>query len=100
VIRASVWLNLDGHARDRIHILCRWLNERLPCPPFRRSRWSERAVCWFRSDAFWMIRRTWAIALVLRQQGQAVRVLRSDWPGRILYRDTFQVVAEPDALFR
>lgn len=90
---------LDGHARDRLRILFRWLNEALPCPPFsarlKRRAWRPEAVCWFRDDALWMIRRTWAIALILRQHGRPVRVLRSEAPGRILYEDGFQVVAEP-----
>ena len=88
---------LDGYARDRLRMLFTWFNRALPIPPFRRSGWSERARCWFRAKAVWMLRRAWDIALILREHGRPVRVLHREAPGRVLYRDSYQVVAVPEA---
>lgn len=38
--------------------------------------------------------RMWEIALVLREHGVPVRMLRSKNPGKVLYEDPYQIVVE------
>lgn len=76
-----------------------WLNEHLPVPPFRAmersGKWTERAVCWFRPEAKEAIGRVWDVVAILKEHGTPVRLLATDRPGRILFEDSFQIVAEP-----
>lgn len=75
-----------------------WFGTHLPCPPFsvkqRKRKWTADAVCWFRSGAREPIERIWDIVAVLRERDLPVRLLTSDRPGRIVYHDRFQIVAE------
>ena len=75
-----------------------WLNENLPCPPFKENqesgKWTSDAVSWFRDDAKDLITRMWEIVAVLKEHGVPVRVLKTDNPGKIVYSDKYQVVAE------
>ena len=75
-----------------------WFNEHLPCPPFGRKRksgeWSHDAVSWFRDDAGEPLRRMWDLVAILREHGIPVRLVTTDQPGTIVYRDRYQVVAE------
>ena len=75
-----------------------WFNEYLPCPPFaaklRSGEWTRNAVAWFRDDAGEPLRRAWDLVHLLRENGVPVRLVASGRPGRIVYRDRYQVVAE------
>jgi hypothetical protein len=75
-----------------------WLNENLPCPPFqeklRSGDWTREAVCWFKPGAGEPLGRIWDIVAVLREHGTPVRMVTARNPGRIVYEDRFQVVAE------
>jgi hypothetical protein len=75
-----------------------WLNQHLPCPPFNdnlgRGVWTHNAVAWFRPEAKEPIARMWDLIAILKENGVAVQFFRSQWPGVIVYRDDFQVVAE------
>jgi hypothetical protein len=75
-----------------------WFNEYLPCPPFgaklRSGEWTPDAVAWFRDDARAFVRRIWDLVALLRENGASVRLLRDARPGRIVYEDRYQVVAE------
>lgn len=54
-----------------------------------------RAVAWFRESAVEMIERAAGYLEILDSHGVAWEVVRSTDPGRILYGDLHQVVAEP-----
>lgn len=75
-----------------------WFNEHLPCPPFqsklRTGEWTTEAVAWFRDDADESLRRIWDLVHLLRENGVPVRLVTADRPGKIVYRDKYQVVAE------
>ncbi len=75
-----------------------WFNEHLPCPPFsskiRSGEWTPEAVSWFRDDAGEPLKRIWDIVALLEEHDVKVRIVRTDRPGKIVYRDRFQVVAE------
>lgn len=71
-----------------------WFNTHLPCPPFSDGRWSRDAVSWFRDTASEPLSRMWDVVALLKQHDIPVRVVRTKNPGRIVYEDDFQVVAE------
>ncbi|HEY2414591.1 MAG TPA: hypothetical protein VGI40_20255 [Pirellulaceae bacterium] len=86
---------LEPHEADWLEQIYDWFNTELPCPPFRRRRFSTDAVTWFRSSAIRFITRMWEFAALLRDHGRPVRLLKTDHPGFICYEDPYQVVAEP-----
>lgn len=87
--------HLPPSASERMEQLYDWFNAELPCPPFSSGKFPVDAVCWFRPSAVRFIQRMWDFANLLREQGQPVRVLKTDKPGRIVYRDEYQVLAVP-----
>jgi hypothetical protein len=76
----------------------KWFNRHLPCPPFgeklRSGEWAEEAVAWFRDDAGEPLKRMWELVAILEEHGTPVRLVRSERPGKIVYSDRFQIVAE------
>lgn len=84
-------------ANERLEEFYTWFNAHLPCPPYSRGEFSADAICWFRPAASRCIQRMWDFAALLREFGQRVRVLETERPGKILYRDRYQVVAVPRA---
>ncbi|QEH39182.1 hypothetical protein OJF2_77940 [Aquisphaera giovannonii] len=83
---------------ERLEAIYDWFNEHLPCPPFRgklrSGEWTRDAVAWFKPDAGEPIRRMWDIVAILREHGVAARMITAEKPGKIVYEDTYQVVAE------
>jgi hypothetical protein len=89
---------LYDHESELLEEILDWFNERLPCPPFsakRRSQeWTRDAVCWFRPDAGAPLARIWDIVAILKEHMVQVRMVTSNKPGKIVYADDYQVVAE------
>lgn len=69
-----------------------------PGPPFRKKRktgeWSRDAVCWFRDDAREFVSRIWDLVALIEYHDVPVRLVKTERPGRIVYRDEYQIVAE------
>lgn len=86
------------HESELLEDIFDWFNEHLPCPPFRAKlrsgEWTPNAVSWFRDQAGEPLRRTWDIVAILKEHGTTVRLVKTARPGRIVYSDEFQVVAE------
>lgn len=89
---------LYSHESERLEAAFDWFNEHLPCPPFHAKvssgQWTRDAVAWFRSDAKGPVGRMWDIVAILREHGVAVRMITTGRPGKIVYEDDYQVVAE------
>jgi hypothetical protein len=79
--------------RDQLRESLAWFEEHLRVPPFRSLDFSRSAVCWFRSDAGEPLARMWDLAIVLRQLELPVRLIKAHDPGRLLWLDEHQVVA-------
>lgn len=75
-----------------------WFREHLPVPPFRKrlrqGRWTEQAICWYLADAVEPMQKMWDLIRVLKRSGEKIRMLQTAKPGRIVYRDGYQIVAE------
>jgi hypothetical protein len=89
---------LYEHESQWLDTIFDWFNENLPCPPFQRKlrsgEWTRNAVCWFRDQAGEPLRRIWDIVAVLEEHGTTVRLVTTNRPGKIVYSDRYQVVAE------
>jgi hypothetical protein len=102
VITSARVLRDDGELyRHEVNLLAEafeWFNQHLPCPPFREKfqtgAWTREAVCWFRDDAGEPLGRIWDIIFILEEHGVPVRLVTTNRPGKIVYSDEFQVVAE------
>lgn len=88
----------DKPSRKVVRETFRWFNTNIPCPPFSKKRkagvWTPDAVAWFRTTACQPIARLRPLIRVLRAHGFTVRTMYADKPGKVLYRDRWQVVAE------
>ena len=97
-LRDAGKLELYGYESALLEDIGEWFNENLPCPPFRRKlksgEWTPQAVSWFRADAGEPLRRIWDIVAILREHGVPVRMVTTENPGKIVYSDRYQVVAE------
>ena len=89
---------LHSYESERLEEIFDWLNEHLPCPPFgeklRSGEWTRDAVTWFRPEAKGPIGRMWDIVAILQEHGVSIRMVTSERPGKIVYEDDYQVVAE------
>ena len=89
---------LFRHECDMLDNLFDWFNANLPCPPFSRNlksgAWSRDAVAWFKSGAGDCLSRIRDLVAILEEHGTPVRVITARNPGKIVYSDRFQVVAE------
>jgi hypothetical protein len=87
----------DKPSRSIVKETFKWFNTNIPCPPFARKRktgaWTADAVAWFRITAREPARLR-PLIRVLRTHGFTVRTVYADNPGKVVYRDKWQVVAE------
>jgi len=80
-----------------------WFNEHLEKPtrftaskpPYYRK--AQRAISWFKDSAVEHIAMMRSMAAFLERRGIAVRVLKAERVGYVVYEDEFQIVAEPFA---
>jgi len=88
----------DKPSRGIVRRTFKWFNTNIPCPPFEKKRktgaWTADAVAWFRTTAREPVARLRPLIRVLRTHGFTVRTVYADNPGRVVYRDKWQVVAE------
>jgi len=94
---------VDESLRAAIRHELDWFDEELPAPARRafrvrsRKRWLPVGICWFRDDAREMIARSHGLAALLGDCGVPISRLTTRYPGQILYRDDWQIVAKPEA---
>jgi hypothetical protein len=92
---------LAPYEDERAAEIMRWLSKNLPEPTrFDRSRsraGAGRGISWLRHTARAHIRRMHELCAILEDHDVTIRMLTTDRPGRIVYEDEYQVVAEPFA---
>jgi hypothetical protein len=69
-----------------------WFNEHLPVPA--ADELDQRAIFWFHRPSQ-VVREMWQLVAILRDEGVPVALRRTSIPGRIIYRDDFQIAAIP-----
>ena len=80
-------------------MLMKWFFQ-LPAPDFVETEGARRTrdghgLCWFRSSAIEHVQKAGELAAILNGYGFEFRMLRTRYPGHILYEDDHQIVAEP-----
>jgi hypothetical protein len=80
-------------ARSELRAVFRWFDANLPAP----RRLPKDAVCWFRSDASKSLERLRALVEFYRLMDHPVWMQATRNPGRVVYRDAYQVAAVPYA---
>jgi hypothetical protein len=76
---------------SQLRSILKWFNKNLPAP----RRLPENAVCWFRSDAADSLRKIRDLVELYRQADRFVWMHATRNPGRVVYRDAYQVAAVP-----
>jgi len=69
-----------------------WFDEHLDAP---RHGVREQALFWFRAEARIVVSRAFSLSAALRAAGERLRVVRTERPGSIVWRDSHQVAAIP-----
>jgi hypothetical protein len=89
---------------EELHDLTRqWFNDNLEKPtrftaskpPFYRK--PNKAISWFKDNAKDHLAHIRDLVAILQNHGIAVRMLKTDRVGYVVYEDEFQIVAEPFA---
>ena len=88
---------MDKHLVDALMHEMDWFKEYLPSPDCHHFDLSGAnvGICWFRDHAKTMIRRARRMVNILSAGDIWVTEARTDKPGRILYRDDYQIIAKP-----
>lgn len=69
-----------------------WFNVNLPVP--QSDIMDRRAIFWFHRQSA-AVQEMWQLVSILRDEGVHVVLRRTDIPGRIVYRDDYQIAAIP-----
>jgi hypothetical protein len=94
---------IDKIALSQVDECLSWFKLNLPIPDrFNRSaskgawrRETTAGLSWFKEDAIIVIKKSFELANILRENGFAIEVLKTERPGYIFYEDEQQTVAEP-----
>ena len=92
---------IHKEVRKSIRRVFKWYNKYIPCPPFRKmkkkDKWSADTICWWKESVecnkitIHLMRK---LTQLLRWQGYRVKVMKTNRPGKIVYEDEYQIVAE------
>lgn len=94
---------LDRHEDEECEQIMDWFDQNLERPtrftaskpPHHNKR--SKAISWFKDSAHEHIARVRVLVTILQNHGIAVRMLKTDRVGYIVYEDEYQIVAEPFA---
>lgn len=92
---------LHSYEQDQHDFVRWWFSANLERPtrftaakaPFYRKK--NRALSWFKDTAFDHIAKIRELAAILENHGAYVRMLKAQRVGYVVYKDEFQIVAEP-----
>ena len=89
---------LPGYLFEALREEYNWFCRKLPTPDdkYFLVNGEYRGLCWFRDDAKTMIRHARTMVNILRDGDIWVTEARTRFPGLVLYRDDYQIVARPD----
>src|SRR6185437_14246632 len=92
---------LHDYEEAHLKLIGQWFDEHLgkpnrltaSKPPFYRK--PKRAISWFKDSAHEHLSRIRDIIAILHNHQVAVRMLKTDRVGYVVYEDEYQIVAEP-----
>ena len=82
---------LPAAVRSQVRTAFRWFNSNVPVP----QRLPRNAACWFKADAGASLNRLRTLIEAYRMAGHTVYMQATLSPGRVVYRDRYQVAAIP-----
>lgn len=87
------------YERNVLADVLHWFDEHLSAPTrfSRNPLGSSRAICWFRSSAEEHIRKIYEMIAIIENHFFDVRMIKTQFPGYVVYQDRYQVAAEPFA---
>lgn len=92
---ALEWQTIAGSDADEMKELRVWFDDNLEKPTsFGRDK-LRLGICWFKTAATEHISRIWLMVQILECNGIYVKKIRTDKPGYMIYKDEWQIVAEP-----
>ena len=77
-----------------------WFQKSLLTPNIFEDSKSLSGVCWFKNSQIEIINKVRELVPVLETCGLAVSEIRSETPGTVIYEDSQQVVAVPEAILK
>ena len=83
---------LEPHQLDEFNRLLRWFARHLPIPRDRRI--GEESLFWFKATDNPVLRHVWDFVTLLRLCDREVHVIKTAYPGRIVYEDEYQIAAD------
>ena len=83
---------LESYHAERMHELLAWFGRHLPIPRDRRI--GEESLFWFKATDNPVLRRVWDFVTLLRLCDREVHVIKTAYPGRIVYEDEHQIAAD------
>jgi hypothetical protein len=93
---------VESYHLEAIENLIGWFGDNLETPTRFNSTASKgyrrrvaAGVSWFKANALSHIAKMRELAAILREYGFSVIERTTDRPGRVVYEDEFQIVAEP-----
>jgi len=90
--KVEVRSELSDWTRQRLADSLDWFGEHLPIP--RDDEIDKRAIFWFEPRST-VVREIWDLVSILRDVEIPIGLRRTNMPGRIVYRDKFQIAAIP-----
>ncbi len=89
------WGTITGSDAEELNEIFRWFGTNLERPTsFGRDK-NRRGICWFKTCATEHMARIFEMVRVLERNDIAVKKIRTDKPGYVVYEDEWQLVAEP-----
>lgn len=95
---------MGTHRKDvkSINAFFKWFNENIPCPPFKanKNKWTEDAASWWKETKLTKeaVSRCRQLAKIVNKEHvgayHGMRIIYTRNPGKIIYEDKYQVVAE------
>ncbi|MCL2648060.1 MAG: hypothetical protein FWD61_13790 [Phycisphaerales bacterium] len=97
VFAACHHLRRDGrlvpHEDQLFEEINQWFKRNLIEPQFYKVGNPEKAISWFKPAGNHFVDRLRPLVELLALKGVAVEIIRTEFPGRIIYEDDFQVGA-------
>lgn len=84
--------------KRKIQRIFRWFNNNIIAPPFSKKHgkeWSQYVICWWKITAELPIKKLKPLCELLESYGLYTRIIYTTNPGKIVYEDKWQIVAEP-----
>lgn len=95
VMWALEWGEIAGADAEKLKELLSWFNDNLEKPRSSGRDELRFGICWFKLAATEHISRIDEMVCVLERNGVAIKKIKTDRPGYVIYEDQWQLVAEP-----